>query len=142
MLGAVGIALQSPVPPPVEGGLGQIMFKDADGRLVPIAFRAVTEHWYGVWLTRPATMTGLVKSVLETVGLPTSGTHVAVKSRIGEPPMPPGVNATAIDVALAEVAEMIVGGCGTADPEVGTKLFDAVERRLVPIPFVAVTTHV
>ena len=90
---------------------------------------------YAVPVVKPETVTGLDAPV----PVMELGEDVTVYPVIDEPPDAPAVKGTDAVVAAGDVADPIVGACGTV---VAVIELDALDAELIPIADVAVTVNV
>jgi hypothetical protein len=126
---------------PGAPGIGETtkLAEGAEGGLEPTLFWAVTVHVYVLPLVRFRTTIGLVNSSnTPRLAPPSLDTHDPRNAVNGLPPLKPGVNATEAP-PLWGVTVVMVGACGLIG---STKVLDATDGELVPIPFVAVMVHV
>jgi hypothetical protein len=124
---------------PIVGDPGTVEgvteFEAELGKLLPVAFIAITVNVYAVPLASPVTVIGLAEPF--TLILP--GFEVAVYPVIADPPLLAGaVNAT-VACVFPFVAVPIVGAPGTDD---GVTEFEAALAGLLPVAFVAMTVNV
>jgi hypothetical protein len=142
LVGAVNVTVARAFPAvavPIVGAPGPVEgvteFEGELGKLLPVAFVAITVKVYAVPLVSPVTVIGLVEPV--PVILP--GVEVAVYPVIADPPLLAGAVNVTIACALPAVAIPIVGVPGTVE---GVTEFEAALAGLFPLAFVAITVKV